>query len=102
MASGSVIEARLDKGRGPVATLLVQNGTLHAGDILVVGACFGKVRKMTDDRGRRSKDAKPSMPIEIIGLNDVPVAGDIFKVFDNEKKARALLLIVVHKSKIGG
>lgn len=90
MASGSVIEARLDKGRGPVATLLVQNGTLHAGDILVVGACFGKVRKMTDDRGREIKDAKPSMPIEIIGLNDVPVAGDIFKVFDNEKKARAL------------
>lgn len=90
MASGSVIEARLDKGRGPVATLLVQNGTLHAGDILVVGACFGKVRKMTDDRGREIKDAKPSMPVEIIGLNDVPVAGDIFKVFDNEKKARAL------------
>lgn len=90
MASGSVIEARLDKGRGPVATLLVQNGTLHAGDILVVGACFGKVRKMTDDRGREIKDAKPSMPVEIIGLNDVPVAGDIFKVFDNEKKARSL------------
>ncbi|HCT63133.1 MAG TPA: translation initiation factor IF-2 [Erysipelotrichaceae bacterium] len=90
MATGSVIEARLDKGRGPVATLLVQNGTLHAGDILVVGACFGKVRKMTDDRGREIKDAKPSMPVEIIGLNDVPVAGDIFKVFDNEKKARAL------------
>lgn len=90
MATGSVIEARLDKGRGPVATLLVQNGTLHTGDILVVGACFGKVRKMTDDRGREIKEAKPSMPIEIIGLNDVPVAGDIFKVFDNEKKARAL------------
>ena len=90
MATGSVIEARLDKGRGPVATLLVQNGSLHTGDILVVGACFGKVRKMTDDRGREIKDAKPSMPVEIIGLNDVPVAGDIFKVFDNEKKARAL------------
>lgn len=90
MAAGSVIEARLDKGRGPVATLLVLNGTLHTGDILVVGACFGKVRKMTDDRGREIKEAKPSMPVEIIGLNDVPVAGDIFKVFDNEKKARAL------------
>jgi len=90
LASGSVIEARLDKGRGPVSTLLVQNGTLKAGDILVVGACFGKVRKMTDDRGREIKEAKPSTPVEIIGLNDVPVAGDNFKVFDNEKQARAL------------
>jgi len=90
LASGSVIEARLDKGRGPVSTLLVQNGTLKTGDILVVGACFGKVRKMTDDRGREIKEAKPSTPVEIIGLNDVPVAGDNFKVFDNEKQARAL------------
>ncbi len=90
LASGSVIEARLDKGRGPVSTLLVQNGTLRTGDILVVGACFGKVRKMTDDRGREIKEAKPSTPVEIIGLNDVPVAGDNFKVFENEKQARAL------------
>jgi translation initiation factor IF-2 len=90
LASGSVIEARLDKGRGPVSTLLVQNGTLKAGDVIVVGACFGKVRKMTDDRGREIKEAKPSTPVEIIGLNDVPVAGDNFKVFDNEKQARAL------------
>lgn len=90
LASGSVIEARLDKGRGPVSTLLVQNGTLKTGDILVVGACFGKVRKMTDDRGREIKEAKPSTPVEIIGLNDVPVAGDNFKVFENEKQARAL------------
>lgn len=90
LASGSVIEARLDKGRGPVTTLLVQNGTLKTGDILVVGACFGKVRKMTDDRGREIKEAKPSTPVEIIGLNDVPVAGDNFKAFDNEKQARAL------------
>ncbi len=90
LASGSVIEARLDKGRGPVTTLLVQNGTLRTGDILVVGACFGKVRKMTDDRGREIKEAKPSTPVEIIGLNDVPVAGDNFKAFDNEKQARAL------------
>lgn len=89
-ATGTVIEAKLDKGRGPVVTLLVQNGTLHSGDCIVVGACFGKVRKMTDDRGREIKEAKPSTPVEIIGLNDVPVAGDMFKVFDSEKKARAI------------
>ena len=88
LATGTVIEARLDKGRGPVSTLLVQNGTLSTGDIIVVGACFGKVRRMSDDRGREIKKADPSMPVEIIGLNDVPVAGDIFKVFDNERKAR--------------
>lgn len=90
LATGTVIEARLDKGRGPVTTLLVQNGTLKTGDILVVGACFGKVRKMTDDKGREIKEAKPSAPVEIIGLNDVPVAGDIFKVFDSERKAREI------------
>mgnify|MGYP002594430344 FL=1 len=87
MATGTVIEAKLDKGRGPVTTLLVQNGTLHTGDALVVGTVFGRVRKMTDDRGRELKEALPSMPVEIIGLN-VPVAGDIFKAFDSEKKAR--------------
>lgn len=90
LASGSVIEARLDKGRGPVTTLLVQNGTLKTGDILVVGACFGKVRRMSDDRGREIKEAKPSTPVEIIGLNDVPVAGDYFKAFANERQARAI------------
>ena len=90
LATGTVIEARLDKGRGPVATLLVQNGTLKTGDILVLGASFGKVRRMSDDRGREIKEAKPSTPVEIIGLNDVPVAGDIFKVFDNERQARAI------------
>lgn len=90
LATGSVIEARLDKGRGPVTTLLVQNGTLKTGDILVVGACFGKVRRMTDDRGREIKEAKPSTPVEIIGLNDVPVAGDYFKAFANERQARAI------------
>ena len=89
-ATGTVIEAKLDKGRGPVVTLLVQNGTLHTGDCIVVGACFGKVRKMTDDSGREIKEAKPSTPVEIIGLNDVPVAGDMFKVFDSEKQARAI------------
>lgn len=88
MATGTVIEAKLDKSRGPVTTLLVQNGTLHTGDALVVGTVFGRVRKMTDDRGRELKEALPSMPVEIIGLNDVPVAGDIFKAFDSEKKAR--------------
>lgn len=85
-AVGTVIEAKLDKGRGPVATLLIQSGTLHAGDSLVVGTAFGRVRKMVDDLGRELKTALPSTPVEIIGLNDVPIAGDIFKVFDSEKK----------------
>jgi translation initiation factor IF-2 len=90
LASGTVVEARLDKGRGPVTTLLVQNGTLKTGDAVVVGACFGRVRRMTDDRGKEIKEAKPSTPVEIIGLNDVPVAGDIFKVFANERHARMI------------
>lgn len=90
LASGTVIEAKLDRGRGPVTTLLVQNGTLKTGDPIVVGACFGRVRKMVDDRGREIKEALPSMPVEVIGLNDVPVAGDIFKAFANEKAARAI------------
>ena len=90
MATGTVIEAKLDKGRGPVTTLLVQGGTLRTGDALVVGTVFGRVRKMTDDRGREMKEALPSTPVEIIGLNDVPVAGDIFKAFDSEKKARQI------------
>ncbi len=90
MGSGTVIEAKLDKGRGPVVTLLVQNGTLRSGDAIVVGACFGRVRKMTDDRGREIKEALPSTPVEIIGLQAVPVAGDNFKAFESEKQARAL------------
>lgn len=90
LAVGSVIEARLDKGRGPVATLLVQNGTLKTGDPVVVGACFGKVRKMTDDLNREIKEALPSTPVEIIGLNDVPVAGDMFRAFANERVARSI------------
>lgn len=89
-AVGTVIEAKLDKGRGPVATLLVQSGTLHFGDNLVVGTAYGRVRKMVDDLGRELKKAAPSTPVEIIGLNDVPIAGDIFKVFDSEKKARQI------------
>ena len=92
IASGSVIEAKLDKGRGPVATLLVQNGTLHQGDPVVVGTAFGKVRKMTDEDGRVLKSAGPSSPVEIIGLDSVPEAGDLFRSFDpkEEKDARAL------------
>ncbi len=87
-ATGTVIEAKLDKGRGPVTTLLVQNGTLKQGDSIVVGVCHGKVRKMVDDMGREIKEAGPSTPVEIIGLSDVPEAGDNFKVFDNDRDAR--------------
>lgn len=90
LATGTVIEAKLDKGRGPVVSLLVQKGTLKSGDILVVGSCYGRVRKMVDDHGREIKSAGPSSPVEIIGLNDVPVAGDVFRVFDSEKKARQI------------
>ncbi|WP_066320661.1 translation initiation factor IF-2 [Bacillus sp. FJAT-29814] len=87
-AVGTVIEARLDKGRGSVATLLVQNGTLKIGDPIVVGNTFGRVRAMVNDIGRRVKEAAPSTPVEITGLNDVPQAGDRFVVFDDEKTAR--------------
>ncbi|MDH6366062.1 MULTISPECIES: translation initiation factor IF-2 [Breznakia] len=90
MATGTVIEAKLDKGRGAVATLLIQNGTLHASDAIVVGTAFGHVRKMVDDLGREIKTAGPSTPVEIIGLNSVPIAGDVFKAFDQEKKARQI------------
>lgn len=88
-AAGSVIEARLDRGRGPVATLLVQQGTMHVGDPIVVGDTFGRVRTMTNEKGKNLDDAKPSTPIEITGLNDVPEAGDRFVVFDDEKTARS-------------
>ena len=87
LASGTVIEAKLDKGRGPVATLLVQQGTLHAGDSVVVGTAYGRIRKMTNDRGKEVKSAGPSMPVEIIGLNEVPQAGDVFMTYDSYKKA---------------
>ncbi len=90
LATGTVIEAKLDKGRGPVCTLLVQNGTLKQGDSIVVGTAYGKVRKMVNDKGEEVKEALPSMPIEIIGLNEVPIAGDNFKVFENDKDARAI------------
>jgi translation initiation factor IF-2 len=90
LATGTVIEARLDKGRGPVATILVQNGTLHRGEPIVVGSCFGKIRRMTDEDGRELKEAGPSTPVEIIGLNDVPQAGDHFRAYENERDARAI------------
>ena len=88
-AAGSVIEARLDKGKGSVATLLVQHGTLHVGDPIVVGNTFGRVRTMLDARGHDIKKATPATPVEITGLNDVPVSGDRFLVFEDEKTARA-------------
>ena len=87
--AGSVIEARLDKGRGSVATLLVQQGTLHVGDPIVVGNTYGRIRTMTDAYGKRVKEATPAMPVEITGLNDVPESGDRFITFDDEKTARA-------------
>ena len=87
-ARGLVIEGELDKGKGSVATVLVQKGTLHVGDIIAVGPCYGKVRAMMDDKGRRVKEAGPSTPVEILGLNDVPMAGEIFVCTDSEKEAR--------------
>jgi translation initiation factor IF-2 len=89
-ARGIVIEAELDKGRGPVATILVQKGTLHVGDSLAVGSAFGKVRAMMDDKGRRVLEATPSTPVEILGLNEVPDAGEVFIATDNEKEARTI------------
>ena len=89
LAIGTVVEAKLDKGKGPVATLLVQAGTMHVGDPIVVGNTFGRVRVMTNDMGRRVKEAGPSTPVEITGLNDVPSAGDRFVIFADEKSARA-------------
>ena len=90
-AHGTVIEAKLDKGRGPVATLLVQNGTLHAGDTVIAGTAVGRVRAMTNDDGKKIQDAGPSVPVEIIGLAEVPGAGDIFDAVDDEKMARELV-----------
>ncbi|MCD8357552.1 MAG: translation initiation factor IF-2 [Clostridia bacterium] len=90
-AKGTVIEAKLDRGRGPVATVLVQNGTLHSGDTVIAGKAVGRVRVMTDERGRKLENAGPSVPVEIIGLGDVPDAGDIFYAVDNERMARELV-----------
>ncbi len=88
-ARGLVIEAELDKGKGPVATVLVQKGTLRVGDPVAAGACYGKVRAMMDDKGRRVKEAGPSTPVEILGFSDVPGAGEIFMSMDSEKEARS-------------
>ena len=88
-ARGLVIEAELDKGRGPVATVLVQKGTLHVGDFVSAGACSGKVRAMIDDKGRRVKEATPSTPVEILGLSDVPSAGEVFLAHESDKTAKS-------------
>ncbi|MEM0980653.1 MAG: translation initiation factor IF-2, partial [Cyanobacteria bacterium P01_H01_bin.58] len=90
LAKGTIIEANLDKARGPVATLLVQNGTLKVGDSIVAGSVFGKVRAMIDDRGQRVEVASPSFAVEVLGLSDVPAAGDEFDVFADEKEARSV------------
>ncbi len=90
-AKGTVIESQLDKGRGPVATVLVQNGTLRVGDIIVAGTAVGRVRAMVDDRGASVKKAGPSVPVEVVGLSEVPVGGDIFYAVTDEKKARAVV-----------
>ena len=91
LAKGSVIEARLDKGRGPVATVLVQNGTLKSGDIIIAGTSVGRVRTMTDDKGRSVSSAGPAVPVEITGLDEVPAAGDVFNAVADEKLARELV-----------
>ena len=88
LAMGTVIEAELDKGKGPVATVLVAKGTLNVGDIILAGSAFGKIRAMVDDKGRRVKKAGPSMPVEVQGLNEVPQAGEVFHVVEDEKHAR--------------
>ena len=98
-ARGLVIEAELDKGRGPVATILVQKGTLRVGDNVAVGSSFGKVRAMMDDKGRRVKEASPSTPVEILGLNEVPDAGEIFLSTNNEKEARNIAAAYLNQSK---
>ncbi len=90
-AKGTVIEAELDKGRGPVATILVQNGTLHVGEAIVAGTAFGRVRAMMDDKGRRVKKAGPSTPVEVLGFNDVPLAGDIFYAVKDEKTIKQII-----------
>ena len=104
LAKGTVIEARLDKGRGPVATVLVQNGTLHRGDVIIAGTSVGKVRVMVNDKGERVEKAGPSVPVEITGLSEVPGAGDIFNAVGDERMARELVEQRRHelKQKEGG
>ena len=99
-AHGAVIEARLDKGRGPVATLLVQNGTLHQGDVIIAGTAVGRVRAMTNARGEKLTEAGPSVPVEIIGMGEVPGAGDDFHAVDDERMARELVEQRKHEQKM--
>uniref|UniRef100_UPI002899178A translation initiation factor IF-2 n=1 Tax=Anaerotignum sp. TaxID=2039241 RepID=UPI002899178A len=98
-ARGVIIEAQLDKGRGPVATVLVQGGTLQVGDPIVAGCAYGKIRAMTDDKGRRVKKAGPSTPVEILGLSEVPTAGDGFYVAENDKQARQVAESIVARNR---
>lgn len=98
-AKGTVIEAKLDKGRGPVATVLVQNGTLKSGDIVVAGTALGKIRGMIDDKGKRITEAGPSVPVEVTGFSEVPSAGDVFHVVDDERMARELVDQRKHEQK---
>jgi len=98
-ARGSIIEAKLDKGRGPVATVLVQDGTLREGDPVVAGSCYGRVRAMVDDKGKRVIEAGPAIPIEIVGLSDVPTAGDMFYVAASDKQARQLSGAVIARGR---
>jgi len=98
-ARGTIIEAQLDKGRGPVATVLVQNGTLKVGDPIIAGSCYGRVRAMMNDKGQKVKKAGPSVPVEILGLSEVPQAGDMFYVAHNEKQARQVAEAVIAKGR---
>lgn len=98
-ARGIVIEAELDKGKGPVATILVQKGTLHVGDFIAAGACSGKVRAMMDDKGRRVKEAGPSTPVEILGLSDVPNAGEILVAFDTDKESKSFAATFISENR---
>ncbi|MDD3338792.1 MAG: translation initiation factor IF-2 [Lachnospiraceae bacterium] len=98
-ARGLVIEAQLDKGKGPVATILVQKGTLHVGDFIACGACSGKVRAMMDDKGRRVKEAGPSTPVEILGLSDVPNAGEVLVATDSDKEAKEFAATFIREGK---
>ncbi len=98
-ARGAIVEAQLDKGRGPVATVLVQNGTLQVGDPIVAGSAFGKIRAMTDDKGRRVKKAGPSTPVEILGLSEVPSAGDSFYVAESDKQARQVAESIIARNR---
>ena len=99
LAKGTVIEAKLDKGRGPVATVLVQNGTLHTGDVIIAGTALGRVRVMLDDHGQQVEEAGPSVPVEITGLAEVPSAGDTFNAVEDERLARELVEQRRHEQK---